>query len=59
VGRFRRGLNPVRGSRKQPDTAGPDQCSVAEEWLRGSLAASRSTVSAAQESLAILLAYAL
>lgn len=34
------GLNPTSGSRKQPDTAGPAQCSVAEEWLNGSLASS-------------------
>jgi hypothetical protein len=30
------GANPTSGSRKQPDTAGPDQCSVAGEWLSGS-----------------------
>jgi hypothetical protein len=34
------GAKSHSGSRKQPDTAGPDQCSVAEEWLSGSLAAS-------------------
>ena len=53
------GANPTSGNRKQPDTAGPDQCPVAEERLSGSLAMSEFTVRAAQEAFAIFPADAL
>ena len=39
------GAKSHRGSRKQPDKAGLDQCPVAEERLSGSLAVSEFSVS--------------